>query len=926
MPSLSTPVLSYTTGISKQPDRNEKIKEEPDKRVFPWSQNAAKDLANRLKKEFIDPISSSKIIRSITNNLPLPKGGIAEIQTAQVDNRNNTEIRTTLTIPGQKTENIHSPSQNKTYRLSSQNNLAEKPGVMNEQLASLLTSDLDPTKKIDQAILSGLVNIQEIGKIREHFLDRYNELQKSNPSFVQNIKNSEQALRMKSIIDNTDVKPEARFNQIQAEQLLPGIVNQIVYSANQDFPEKTERIKPGYFMVILDQLNQKISKTIQEVQEKLPEREANKLFEINTAIVDMLKSSEIQRTLKLNSHSPEEKISIIKDKELIPKTELDQILLKAKGSSEEAIKLLKKDAQYHTRQITKEEDAHRVISTYEKRDGLLEPFVLTKTIYLGDPKANDTASINMRWHIPNASEKIQKTTQNALSIIKGKDFETSINALEALVPPVKSENLTFQAIQEGERIKKIKVEAQNSFSNKDTVKLKEKLKELFEIYKKRSNEPEELEKMFNLAFKHLETILTTFESDKSNVINKPETLAEEDPSSQLSQTFKDQSAAKNKMELELQNLETMVESAGAFSTVNVMNNLFSELTPDVQEKSKTRFEKVNNALEDLSRTAMNLAALKTKETNFAEIEEMNKVLDSKQEMINQEIDTLAEIIAPNEESRLKLSELLKKLEEKEISRTEEEQEKLLKESTLPEHQTNEEILKKYGNFAELAMTLGTEEMKEKLGAQLIIDVKEGDKVIKSDLKYLTDTAKVSNVQEVIINEYRIPIPGANGTENFIHTDNKGNRIEVENGFVNIRDNKNTLRRKITPLGVDMHFHPEGTKHKPVLGDYKYKSSVRAGYGKYAMQEPGNRKMRENTARLYRDRGIPMKADTNENRNRAHPPVETIETKFGEVFHLDPFAYYNFQAKNDGSLVAYEDDPNKIKDHNFKAPKVLLYRS
>ena len=56
------------------------------------------------------------------------------------------------------------------------------------------------------------------------------------------------------------------------------------------------------------------------------------------------------------------------------------------------------------------------------------------------------------------------------------------------------------------------------------------------------------------------------------------------------------------------------------------------------------------------------------------------------------------------------------------------------------------------------------------------------------------------------------------------------------------------------------------------------------------------------------------------------PVSSIQTKYGDVFGMDPMGFYTFETRNDGRFIAYDESPDRTKDYNFNAPRTTLFES
>jgi hypothetical protein len=207
------------------------------------------------------------------------------------------------------------------------------------------------------------------------------------------------------------------------------------------------------------------------------------------------------------------------------------------------------------------------------------------------------------------------------------------------------------------------------------------------------------------------------------------------------------------------------------------------------------------------------------------------------------------------------------------------------------------------------------------GTSLEISINEGKKQVSS-FTFSPDARNAAPARTVRIGEFNIPIPGAPGSPAGSHTDKSGNNIRIDNGFVIISDKEGHMKRLITPQGTDIEFYPKGTPHKTLLNE-KYMASSRIG-NDIITAEPGNRALRQNLAAFQRKTGASAGL-SNATTNKS-TPVSSIQTKYGDVFGMEPMGYYTFEARNDGRFIAYDASPDRMQDYNFNAPKTTLFQS
>ena len=880
-------------------------------RVFSWSEDATTKL---LGTENDHSVEKSKVRRETNNELPLPNGAKLTTKVAKIDGDGHSEISHALNFPANPIETVHAKVASPGVIISShRNQLIEDPNPISPRMIAILNDqDKNASKKIGLLMKEGLINFEEIEKIRQHFLAKQAE-QTGNPNLKEKMDKAQSFLAFKNILDSTNINDAQKFSQIQEQQMFPELVNAAIAKANQEYPISEER-SPGYYVMIIDELQQQYSLKSQEYETAQVAKLEEKNRVITDSMLEMLKTSKLQRTLKLSSYTPEEKLEIINNERLMPEKELTALNDEAtRMTPEAAVNSLIKKAEYGTRQITSSLDGINSASIFDKPGGAAFPVLTSKIIYLGDPKAADTTSISIKWNSPNLDEETTNFTKKALELFKidpTKPEESFDHVMKLLIEELNPPS-SFNPVKLQER-SRANNSTEAAFKNGNVSEFKTAMDSLFESYKDDAKNPGQFEQLFKLAEKHLTNIIINSEADRKNTIQLPEASAQDSPEKVVSDQFKAYAAGKDKISSTLQQLDTLEASEIALSTSNIVKNIYEDLDVSTKTNSKDEYDNLQ----------LNLHKLKLIITDnpdkLMKKDLRQEVIDA-QKAVNIAMEKFAEKIVPNDPTLSeRFSEKLIKIQEQEWAASIKRQEEILKSSGLPEYQSNETVLEKHSHMGDLMSII---QAAYPQGTSLEISINEGKKQISS-FTFSPDASIAAPARTVRIGEFNIPIPGAPGSPAGSHTDRSGNSIRIDNGFVIISDKEGHMKRLITPQGTDIEFYPEGTPHKTLLNE-KYMASSRIG-NDIITAEPGNRALRQNLAALQRKTGASAGL-SNATTNKS-TPVSSIQTKYGDVFGMEPMGYYTFEARNDGRFIAYDASPDRMKDYNFNAPKTTLFQS
>jgi hypothetical protein len=883
-------------------------------RVFPsWSQDATAALVgdNNPAKSYVE---RSAVERETDNRLPLPNGAKLTTKVATIKDEGHHEISHVLEFPANPVETVHAKVSSPEIIVSShRNQLIENPNPINPRIIEILNDrDSNASEKIGLLMKEGLINFEEIEKIRQHFLAKQAK-ETGKPNLEEKMDKAQRFLDFKSILESTNLNDAQIFYQIQERQMFPELVNAAIEKANKKYPISEERSHP-YYMMIIDELKEQYSIKNQEYETAQISKLEEKNRVITDSMLEMLKLSKLQRTLKLSSYTPEDKLKIINSEKLMPEKELAALNEETKRMKPETVvNSLVKKAEYGTRQITSSLDGINSASKFDKSLGDAFPVLTSKIIYLGDPKAADTTSISIKWNSPNLDEETKNFTQKALELFKvdhTKPEESFDHVMKLLVEELNPPS-AFNPIKLQERSRANNI-TEAAFKNGNVSEFKTAMGSLFESYKDDARNPRQFEQLFKLAEKHLTNIIINGKADEKNTIQLPEVSAKDSPEKAVIDFSKATAAEKDKISSTLQELDTLEASEIALSTSNIVKNIYQDLDESIQFNSNEEYNNLQAALHEIQ------LIIKDNPDKLMKRGLRQEVIDA-QKAVNTAMEKFAEKIIPDDPTlRKEFSEKLTRIQEQEWAASITRQEEILKSSGLPEYQSNETVLEKHSHMGDLMSII---QAASPQGTSLEISINEGKKQVSS-FTFSPDASKAAPARTVRIGEFNIPIPGAPGSPAGSHTDKSGNKIRVENGFVIISDKENHTKRLITPQGTDIEFYPKGTPHKPLLEE-KYMASNRIGNSVIAA-DPGNSALRKNLAAFQRRTGISgglSKATTNNS-----TPVSSIQTKYGDVFGMDRMGYYTFETRNNGRFTAYDASPDRMKDYNFNAPRRTLFES
>ncbi|MBU6197646.1 MAG: hypothetical protein KGO93_08800 [Cyanobacteria bacterium REEB446] len=883
-------------------------------RVFPWSPDATEALVGDKDNPAVNYVERSTVRRETGIALPLPNGAELTTKIAEIQNEGHSEISHTLKFPVNPAKTVHDKIPSSEVIVSShRNQLIESPNSIDPRMIAILNDESkNASEKIGLLMKEGLINFEEIEKIRQHFLAKQAK-ETGKPNLEEKIDKAQKFLDFKNILELENLNDLQKLSQIQEKQMFPELVNAAIEKANQEYPITEERSHP-YYVMIIDELQKQYSIKNQEYETAQISKLEEKNRVITDSMLEMLKLSKLQRTLKLSSYTPEDKLEIINNEKLMPNEELAALNKEAQRMKpKEIINSLIKKAEYGTRQITSSLDDINSASKFDKSLGDAFPILTSKIIYLGDPKATDTTNISIKWNSPNLDEETKNFTKKALELFKidhTKPEETFDHVMKLITEELNPPS-AFNSVKLQERSLANKI-TEEAFKNGNVSEFKTAMNSLFESYRDDARNIRQFEQLFKLAVKHLTNIIINSEADQKNTIQLPQGSTKDSPEKVVSDQIKAYAAERNRISSKLQQLDTLEASEIALSTSNIVKNIYEDLDKPTQNNSKEEYDVLQLNLHKL-KLIINNNPDKLMKRGLRQ-----EVIDA-QQAVNAAMERFAEKVIPNDPNlRQEFSEKLTRIQEQEWAASIKRQEEILKSSGLPEYQSNETVLEKHSHMSDLMSII---QAASPQGTSLEISINEGKKQVSS-FTFSPDARNAAPARTVRIGEFNIPIPGAPGSPAGSHTDRSGNNIRVENGFVIISDKENHTKRLITPQGTDIEFYPKGTPHKPLLEE-KYMASNRIGNSAIAA-EPGNSALKKNLAALQRRTGVSgglSKATTNNS-----TPVSSIQTKYGDVFGMDPMGFYTFETRNNGRFTAYDASPDRMKDYNFNAPRTTLFES
>jgi hypothetical protein len=142
-------------------------------RVFPWSPDATAELVgdNDRAKSYVE---RSAVRRETGIALPLPNGAELTTKIAEIQNERHSEISHTLKFPINPTKTVHDRVPSPEVIVSShRNQLIENPNSIAPRMIAILNDESkNASEKIGLLMEEGLINFEEIEKIRQHFLTK----------------------------------------------------------------------------------------------------------------------------------------------------------------------------------------------------------------------------------------------------------------------------------------------------------------------------------------------------------------------------------------------------------------------------------------------------------------------------------------------------------------------------------------------------------------------------------------------------------------------------------------------------------------------------------------------------------------------------------------------------------------------------------
>ena len=883
------------------------------KRVLPWSGFATEALVGASRDNpAVNYVERSTVRRETGIALPLPNGAALTTKIAEIQNEGHSEISHTLEFPVNPAKTVHDRVPSPEVIVSShRNQLVESPNSIDPRMIAILNDkSKNASEKIGLLMKEGLINFEEIEKIQQHFLAKQAE-QTGKPNLKEKMAKAQRFLEFHYLLESIELNDSQKFSQIQEREMFPKLVNAAIQKANTKHPIESER-SHSYYMSIIDELKEQYSIKSKEYETAQISKLEDENRVITDSMLEMLKLSKLQRILKLSTYTAEEKLEIINREKLMPEQELAAPNEEAKRMKPEAVvNSLVKKAEYGTRQITSSLGGINSASKFDKSPGNSFPVLTSKIIYLGDPKAADTTSISIKWNSPNLDEETQNFTRKALELFKidpSKPEESFDHVMKLLVEELNPPSaFNTVKLQKRSRANKITEEA---FKSGNVSEFQTAMNSLFESYKDDAKNPGQFEQLFKLAEKHLTSIIINSEADRQNTFQPPEVSDQDSPEAVVSKVSKATAAGKNRISSTLQQLDTLEASEVALSTSNIVRDIYQDLDESTKATSKEEYDNLQLNLNKLK------FIINDNPDKLMKRDLRQEVIDA-QNAVNTAMEKFAEKIVPDDpDLRTAFSDKLSKIQEQEWEASIKRQEEILKSSGLPEYQSNQVILEKYGQMGDLMSII---QAAYPQGTSLEISINEGKKKISS-FTFSPDASMAAPARTVRIGEFKIPIPGAPGSSADSYTDKSGNNIRIENGFVVI-SKENHTKRLITPQGTDIEFYPKGTPHKTIVEE-KYMASNMIGHSVIA-REPGNSALKQNLAAFQRRTGISAGLSKATNNST---PVSSIQTRYGDVFGMEPMGYYTFEARNDGRFIAYDANPDRMQDYNFNAPRTILFES
>lgn len=909
----------------------------PKERTFNWSLRAL----SRLGAPQPDKLEKSRITRKLSYLVPLPIGTKISTSVARVNNANNTDITHRIEIPQKPLPGIHSTQRKNITIVSSHENALPEDASISQDLLNILNSNDVPAVKLEKINQSGRIDTDEINVIKEHFQNTLRTNEELSKIYGDR-ERSRQILRMREILFSREEElqnPVSKLAAIKKDApnlpILTDSINYVNGLTLEDetgsgqrilkFPKAKRDNNADYIAAIVDTLKMKFIQKQEELENKPPEiikrkeKEAQEYEKrVNEATVELLKQSPLQRVLKLSNLPAESKLNLIIQKELLPRKLIDSLKEKYNEDPVEIIKALEKKAAYNTRQITSENNDVRSVSLYEKRDNHLEPRVFKKRFYLGNPNEDATSFIEMSWNIPQL-EKINIFTEKALNLLNSTTFdELLIKLTDSKALGLDSDISYFNKVF---HINQLKTRAHEAYNNSDFETMKESMTEIANIFKDllkdKPEHQEDVDSLFSIAVNKLINIKT---NDGDNIATPEEENNVIDKSLSLIDMTDNQRAGVQKLKQSLDSIEIVKATGLDIALHNVIRDIYDETLKQVSDR-----EQFQASFEKISKINQEIIDIKTDllKRTFVK-DDLQAELAAKNLELNEELTRFAKLATGGEDAVSKeFAARIEQLIDQEADIAAEFIQSELEKQNSPEYQTDEQILTKYGDMAELASTL----MAKSNGAHTVLSIgignNKGETLLK-ELKFNTDNPKVSAYEDIQIGDYLIPIPHADqidsGSRQSTYIDqNSGYKVEVNSGgFMKISDKDGHTTHMVSPLGVEMQFSDAETPHAKTFSELKIKDTFRNKGDKTG--DLFGRQLKSKLEIFQRGKQSPLA----KSKAKALTPILRIINTYGGIDELEPNGKYAHSIDYKGKLTAFTDSPERLTATNVTAPRQVLF--
>jgi hypothetical protein len=291
-------------------------------RVLPWSPDATKALVgddNNLATSYVE---RSALNRETGIALPLPNGTELTTKIAKIKDDGHSEISHALEFPADPAKTVHDKVIPPEIIVSShRNQLIENPNPINPRIITILNDQgKNASEKINLLMQGDLITFEELQKIQQHFLAKQAE-QTGKPNLQEKMDKAQSFLEFHDLLESIKLNDSQKLSQIQEREMFPELVNAAIQKANTKHPIESER-SHLYYMSIIDELKGQYSIKSQEYETAQISKLEEKNRVITDSMLEMLKLSKLQRTLKLSSYTPEDKLEIINREKLMPDEEL----------------------------------------------------------------------------------------------------------------------------------------------------------------------------------------------------------------------------------------------------------------------------------------------------------------------------------------------------------------------------------------------------------------------------------------------------------------------------------------------------------------------------------------------------------------------------------------------------------------------------